>query len=330
MPDTVILPDAPAIPGLRFRLFAGPADFSGILAVHRGREADDQVDPLSDQRTPTLDELAQVYAPRLDFDPARQVLIAEVDGTIVGYQWIRSWAQADGSWTLNHRGLLLPEWRGRGIGMALLRWAEAVLGTAASYRPPGVAAQFVTAVTTDECETVTRLEAAGYMVASTMIEMRLDDLTTVGEPLALPGFDIRAPRPDELRAVYFALEAAFSDEWGYVEKTDDDFADFMSKPETDPALWRAAWHSGEIAGAVVCEVNAPVGMVADVSVGKPWRRRGLGRALLLHGLRLLYERGMTEARLYADAADPHGARRLYESVGFRQIKEVRRYTKPAP
>ncbi|MFO7322971.1 MAG: GNAT family N-acetyltransferase [Chloroflexota bacterium] len=330
MSDFVDLPDAPEIPGLRFRPFRGPEDLPGIQSVHRGREIHDRVDPLSDQRTPALDELAEVYAPRPDFDPARQVLIAEVSGSIVGYQWIRSWAQADGSWTLYHRGLLLPEWRGKGIGTALLGWAETVLGMAALFRPSGVVARFVTAVTTDERETVTRLEAAGYAVENTVIEMQLVNLMTIEPPPALANFEIRRPRENELRAAFFALEAAFADEWGYVEKTDEDFANRMSKPETDPSLWYAAWQNDEIAGVVIAEANPPVGVIADLSVGKPWRRRGLGRALLLHGLHALRERGLTQARLYADVGDQFGARHLYESVGFTPLKEIRRYTKPAP
>ena len=53
-----------------------------------------------------------------------------------------------------------------------------------------------------------------------------------------------------------------------------------------------------------------------VSVGRPWRRRGLGRALTALSLVRLRDAGMTEAMLGVDATNPLGAVALYESIGF--------------
>lgn len=51
-----------------------------------------------------------------------------------------------------------------------------------------------------------------------------------------------------------------------------------------------------------------------------YRRRGLGRAMLLAGLRVLEQAGMDDAKLGVDAENPSGALRLYESVGFGRIR----------
>ncbi len=329
MNDTVALTTAPLIPDLTFRHFRGARDLAGIAALHRARAAHDQLDPLAPgQRPPTAMELAGVYRQRLDFDPARQMLMAEIRGRLVGYAWIRSWAAADGRWVLFHRLMIAPEWRGKGIGAALMHWAEQALIEIAKQRPPGTPAMLRSDIYSTERETVARLEAAGYRVGHSDVELTLPSLTDLPEPITPAGCEIRSPRPDEYRPAYFALEAAFADEWNYEEKTEDDFLALIESPGNDPTLWRIGLIDSQIAGVILCESNAPAGIVSDLSVGVPWRRLGLGRALLLHGLHALRQRGLTEARVYTDAATPFGARTLYESLGFYPVKEVLSYLKP--
>lgn len=329
MTDTVELFDAPDLPGLRFRRFRGAFDLSDIAAIHAAHIEFDKLDPLMrSQRPPTVAELAEVYRRRDDFNPDFQMLMAEVDERLVGYCWIRSWALADGTWVLYHNIQLLPAWRGVGIGQALLDWAEDVLAFAAAHRPRGTDAQLRADVYSTEAHTRARLEEAGYEIAQTTLEMALDTLDDL-PALSLPrGFRLHTPALDEARSVYFAMDAAFEDEWGYTSKTDDDFDNLMDSPATDLTLWRCVRQVDEIAGVVISEAAPPLGLIQELSVGKLWRRRGLGRALLLAGLSALREHGLTQARIYTDADDPFGARRLYESVGFRRVKDVLRYTKP--
>ena len=71
-----------------------------------------------------------------------------------------------------------------------------------------------------------------------------------------------------------------------------------------------------------------VGEVEELSVRTDQRRLGIGRALLLDGLRSLRGQGATTARLYTGTANPHRSYDLYESVGFRRRNEYVRYRKP--
>ena len=77
--------------------------------------------------------------------------------------------------------------------------------------------------------------------------------------------------------------------------------------------------------------NAQFGMqrgwTDPVYVRRPWRKRGLARALLARALLKLKELGMTEAALGVDAQNPNGALGLYESLGFRQLKRWVTYRK---
>ena len=63
-------------------------------------------------------------------------------------------------------------------------------------------------------------------------------------------------------------------------------------------------------------------------VGRPWRKRGVAKALIIQSLKVLRERGMAEAALGVDAENPTGALRLYENCGFRCVKRWGCFRKP--
>jgi mycothiol synthase len=53
-------------------------------------------------------------------------------------------------------------------------------------------------------------------------------------------------------------------------------------------------------------------------VRRPWRRRGLGRLLLLTAFTALRERGCTTAALGVDSGNESGALGLYEGLGMHE------------
>lgn len=62
------------------------------------------------------------------------------------------------------------------------------------------------------------------------------------------------------------------------------------------------------------------GYTQDVFVRRPWRRRGLARALLARSIRMFCEMGMEETALGVDTRNPSGALRLYEGMGYKQVQ----------
>ena len=88
----------------------------------------------------------------------------------------------------------------------------------------------------------------------------------------------------------------------------------------DPTLWFLAFAGDELAGFSLCRADATdasSGYVATLGVRRPWRRQGLGEALLLHSFDAFRSRGYTRATLGVDASSPTGATRLYERAGMR-------------
>src|SRR3954453_4538917 len=82
---------------------------------------------------------------------------------------------------------------------------------------------------------------------------------------------------------------------------------------------------GTFAGFCMIEVMDGSNKLRGVAEGwiellgpiRGWRRVGLGRSLLLHGLHSLRSAGLDTALLGVDSESPTGANKLYESVGFR-------------
>jgi ribosomal protein S18 acetylase RimI-like enzyme len=75
------------------------------------------------------------------------------------------------------------------------------------------------------------------------------------------------------------------------------------------------------------EYNRQRGYTEAIRVHRPWRRRGLARALIARSSSVLKEQGVTEAALGVDTENPSGALRLYESMGFRPVKRNSVYRK---
>jgi mycothiol synthase len=86
-----------------------------------------------------------------------------------------------------------------------------------------------------------------------------------------------------------------------------------------------------VAGAVLNGIHrrsdggADEGWLDSVFTRRPWRRRGLARALIVRSLALLRDRGLQSAALGVDAQNPNQALSLYESCGFRMASSSTAY-----
>lgn len=139
-----------------------------------------------------------------------------------------------------------------------------------------------------------------------------------------PGIELRPVREQDHRKIFDATAEAFLDHWEAAERTDDDFRILFSEPALDTSIWAVAWAGDEVAGASINWIDPAenerlgfaIGWLGQVSVRRPWRRRGVGAAVITGSLRTFRDRGMTEARLGVDAENPTGALALYEKLGF--------------
>jgi ribosomal protein S18 acetylase RimI-like enzyme len=149
----------------------------------------------------------------------------------------------------------------------------------------------------------------------------LDDVPEVPLPV---GLALRTVTPAEHRVIWEAEAEAFQDHWGAHVPTEHEFEVTFSQSTLDTGLWAVAWDGDQVAGVVQTWIWADEnerldvrrGWLEKISVRRPWRRRGLGRALTAAALAHLRDAGMTEAMLGVDSQNPTGALGLYQRLGF--------------
>jgi mycothiol synthase len=312
------LHDAPAIPGLAFRLFQGEADFPSIEAVREAVLAAD-----GDLWLPGPDTNPDAVC-----NPAQDCLLAEVDGKVIGYTWLAWWEEMNGTKLYLQLGWLIPEWRRKGIGRALLRWQEQRLRQIAQTQPDTGKRFF--GGNADDIQPANRalLLSEGYQVAYTFVQMicQLPSTPVALAPLEA-SMEVRPVEREQLPAIYAANREAFSESHDSNDMYEEWLRD-LGWPNLDTSLWVVAWDGDQIAGHVISTSDEEGVHTPWVAVRHPWRRRGLGKALMTRMLQRCQELGIQQADIGTVAENPGKSVHLYESVGYQVVRRQPRYRKP--
>jgi len=320
---------------LVFRSWRGEADAVEMTRVSNAANQAEGVDQHN-----TVEELVNFFShPGDHFDAARDVVMVEHEGTVVGYGW-HNWVD-----TTTHRvregrlgGYVHPEWTRRGIGRRLLGWLEARARASVQEHPTQLPVFYGSWVDEKRVGKRVLLEKEGYAALRWFYDMRRDGLDVVEVPEMPEGLEIRPIGSDRasLRRLFDADEEAFRDHWGGFPYDDATFEEMLADPNFDPSLHVVAWDGDEIAGAVINAIpraenealGRQRGWLESVFVRRPWRRRGLAQALVARSLIALRERGIDHAMLGVDADNPTGALGVYERAGFVVVKRSTAYRKP--
>lgn len=322
----------PPIAGLRFRRYRGKEDHPAMLGVATAAHEADGIDEKE-----TLHQFELGYATLVNCDPARDIVLAEVDDEVVAYTRVY-WADlVEGGRSYENFGFVRPAWRRRGIGTALHRHNESRLREIAAEHAEASPKWFGSFGIDTDAGNVALLTGAGYAPVRyfhDMVSPTLDGLDVSPMP---DGIELRGVTRDQYRTIWLGAEEAFRDHWGQEEQVEADWERFVADPDNeDPALWRIGWAGDEVAGVVITTVPAEENelhgrarvYVASVAVRRPWRRRGLARALMTSSLVAAREAGFTSANLGVDTDSPTGANALYESLGFAPDKTFTTWRKP--
>jgi GNAT superfamily N-acetyltransferase len=324
------MPVLPELGGVTFRMFAGSSDyphFARIITAQSTWEGHERVE--------TAESLGSFYDHFERCDPKRDLLVAEVDGTPVGYSRLWWDQEPDGPRVYRQVCFLDPAFAGRGIGTVLFEWNEARLREIAAEQD--VEDKRLEVFSNDRNDAATALiREAGYEPETYMAQMvrpSVDDLPD--HPLP-EGLELRLVTEDQLREIWEADMGAFRDHWGYVEPTEEWYQAFLAFPYNDYSLWKIAWDDEGVAGQVKSFINPAEnekhgrqrGWTEAISTSRRWRRRGLAKALIVESIRELAERGMTEVALGVHTENPNGAFDLYAGLGYDEVARWTTYRKP--
>lgn len=316
-------------PRVKFRAFAGPTDFEAMVACANASFAADQTGFFR-----KVEDVARDYASFTSCVPKRDVWIAEAGAEIAGYVRSWHWAQADGLQLYSQFAVVAPHWRRQGIGAALHAWLEAhQRGMAVAHQRAMVAPHRSAPrnahhafVTQGETARAALLVKSGYKPERYFFTMERPTLDAVADFPLPEGLEVRAVQPEHYRAIWDAHFRAFQSHWGYGPPDEADYVKWLGSPAFQPHLWQVAWdmQTHQVAGQVRTYIDdawnagngRKRGWTEFISVGEPWRRRGLARALISRSLRAQAAAGMTESGLAVDSQNLSGANRVYEDCGF--------------
>jgi mycothiol synthase len=328
--DRVELPGSPSIPGLRARHLRDASDYGRMAELMSTAHGFDEIPWL-----PTGENLQIEYEGSDGIDPARDLVLVEAGDDLIALSGVERIVR-DGIATYNVSGWVDPEYRRRGLGTSLLTWNLRRAVERAASEPPGMPVAAQGFADNSEAGHIALLTAAGFEAARHFFLMhrpRLGDIPAARLP---DGIELRPVSPDQHRTIFDAESEAFLDHWGSHEWGEDQFRTTFAKADLDTSLWVVAWDGDQVAGVVEnwvwTEENRKLGVkrgwLEKISVRRPWRRRGVGRAITAASLVRLREAGMEDAMLGVDSENANGALGLYERLGFEIHRRAAAYRRP--
>ena len=257
-------------------------------------------------------------SPKLDL--TRDVRLAELNGRIVGYCDVDREGEDPVRWWSDLK--VHPEADADAVLAALVEWVErrADGGVLRVWNPSAV-------------ERIgPGLERLGFRPVRHSYRMAIE-LGGEPEPASWPdAISVRTFREGESRVLYSVFRETWQDTLEPEDETFEEWAHWTVEREGfDPSLWFLACEGDRVAGFSLCrpaETRSDTGVVGMLGVRRPWRRRGLGEALLRHSFAEFHRRGFPRVALGVDADSPTGAPRLYERVGMHVVRRVDFYEKP--
>lgn len=256
--------------------------------------------------------------------PTASVVIRDPGGTITGYADIDNQANV----VISVYAYVAPEFRGRGVGTALWQWGDDYGRQAMRSAPDGDQVLVQQFIPSPAATARQLLEDAGYRAVRETFVMETSLDRPLPEPVWPAGIAVRqfVPGQDD-QATFEAVEDAFRDLWGRPRGTFERFAALMTTSDFDPALWLVAVDGDQIAGIGLARAPSDEGWIDVIGVRRPWRRQGIGLALLHDLFAALRARGLRSVSLSVDAESQTGAPRLYGRAGMTVRTSYLRYRK---
>jgi ribosomal protein S18 acetylase RimI-like enzyme len=254
--------------------------------------------------------------PRFELDRNAWLVVAD-DGRPAAYAWVLD--SADHT-SIDGQFLVHPEYQWRGLEAPLLDWIERFAAAPAATAAAGRRVSL--GLWCDRGDRRAELyRGAGYAHVRSFLRLRMTLDRLPDDPLVYApprGLEVRRfVRDRDERATWATCQEAFADHFRYSPQPLEEWLQSSFTEGVDTDLWFTAWDGDRMVGYVICYAEPYGGYVDQLAVRRPWRRRGLGRLLLLTAFAALHERGCPEAVLGVDAENENGAVGLYERLGMR-------------
>lgn len=243
-----------------------------------------------------------------ELDRAHDIRVAVSDGVLVGYADIAP--HPEPKYWLDVR---IPPSADAETRDALIAWGEA--------RARKRGAELIRAFAYEQDERGKQaLERHGYELIRHSYRMRIDLDGDLPAPEWPEGVTVRPAGETEYEAVFETHMETFEDSWEHAREPYEEWSHWMVEDGLDLSLWFVAEEAGNHTAVALCkphDAEDGLGWVGVLGVRRAARRKGLGRALLLHVFQEFRRRGFHGVGLGVDAESLTGAHRLYENAGMR-------------
>ena len=327
----VLVPDAPDIPDLHFRTYAGEADVPAMTRVmNAATEANGN--PEYQPEELVLNELKHSTST----DPYEDLVLGFVGDELVSVSFATFEDANEGMRHYQIYGYVHPDWRRRGLGTALLPRSEDRLRQFARAHQQPAPPLLVTWTDGTDVGARRLVETSGYQDVRTYHYMVRPDLDHIEAPAPPEGIVIRSVTRAELRKVWDAMSEAFRDHFGAMDTSETAYQGWIDSPRMNPEGMIVAFDGEEVAAGVQSAITPGEneargymrGWTDPVFTRRAWRRRGLAFACLGRALEVLRDWGMTSAQLGVDTENPNDALRLYRKHGFESTFTETEWHKP--
>lgn len=263
-----------------------------------------------------------------------KAVVEDSQGQIVGYAYV---ADKENSFVFETGGGVHPEHANAGVGSMLVQWAEVEARRLSQQAPAGVRCVLQVNVFETEQASIQLFEAEGFSKVRTWAhyDIHFQDAPPVPNPpegMTVRPFDLDNDADWDL--VGPVQDLAFMDHWGAyslppVENTEPE--ESGDNDEDEPVLDFSysnaqgycfiAFIGEEVAGGILCNAKlvefANTGRVGSVFTNPKFRRRGVGRNLMLAAFNAFYQSGMRRVILDTDSESFADSSRFYTSLGMR-------------
>ena len=314
---------------LSARSYAGDRDLEAIADLINTCEKVDRLDEGT-----TISELQQEFnQPSLDvardirlWEDAEgkliafaQLSISEPGEVIDGWLWFR----------------VRPDARSGDVEAATVAWGETRMREV--EQELGARVKLRSWTRAENADRISVLTSSGFKPDRYFCRLARSLCEPIPEPQFPAGFALcQFPGAEDAEAWVEMFNQSFIDHWNHHDLTVDKFKYNLAKPDyrNDLDLIAVA-DDGKFVAFCYCEISVDEcdrtgrnqGWIGSLGTRRGFRKIGLGRAMLIAGLHRLKAAGVETAILGVDADNPSGAMRLYESVGFHNIRNSISYVK---